>query len=69
MEVTNPEATYRWASELLQKEYDGMDLVFAKGIAYAIDKKFDIFLEDGFKFVLIGRITITKTRQNKTLSE
>ena len=49
LEVTNPEATYRWASELLQKEYDGMDLVFAKDIAYEIDKKFDIFLEDGFK--------------------
>ena len=49
LEAINPEATYRSASELLQKEYDGVDVVFAKDMAYYIDKKFDIFLEDGFK--------------------
>ena len=49
LEAIDPEATYRSASELLQKEYDGVDVVFAKDMAYYMDKKFDIFLEDGFK--------------------
>ena len=49
LEAIDPEATYRSANELLQKEYDGVDVVFAKDMAYYMDKKFDIFLEDGFK--------------------
>ena len=49
LEAINAKATYRSVSKLLQKEYDGVDLVFVKDMAYYIDKKFDIFLEDGFK--------------------
>ena len=48
-EVIDPEATYRSVSEFLQKDYDGMELVFVKDFPFYIVKKFDIFLEDGFK--------------------
>ena len=54
VEAIDPQAacrspTYSSVSELLQEEYDGLDLVFVKNMVYYIDKKFDIFLEDGFK--------------------
>ena len=43
-EVIDPEATYRSVSEFLQKDYDGMELVFVKDFPFYIVKKFDIFL-------------------------
>ena len=49
LKTIDPKATYRSVSELLQKEYDGVDLIFSKDMACCIDNKFDIFLENGFK--------------------
>ena len=43
LKTIDPKATYRSVSELLQKEYDGVDLVFSKDMACCIDNKFDIF--------------------------
>ncbi|XP_032220901.2 branched-chain-amino-acid aminotransferase-like protein 2 [Nematostella vectensis] len=44
-----PAATYNSVGQLLQKEYDGVDCVFSKDMAYYVKGRFGIFLEDGFK--------------------
>ena len=49
MEAIRPQVTYRSVSDLLQKEYDGVDLVFVKEMVKYVYNKFDIFLEERFK--------------------
>jgi len=41
--------TYQTVGKSLVKEYDGIDLVFSKDMAYAIYKHFDEFLKDGVR--------------------
>ena len=48
-QLNSPEATYGKISKMLQKEYDGKDLVFSKDMAYCVENKFDIFREEGFE--------------------
>ena len=47
----DPNATYRSVSKILQKEYDGKEVLFAKDMAYHIQNHFHILLEEGFKNV------------------
>lgn len=42
-------ATYRAVNMALQKEYDGKYLLFSKDMAYCVENKHHLFLEDGFK--------------------
>lgn len=46
---TKQQATYRLISKMLQKEYDGRDFVFSKEMAYCVENKMHIFVEEGFK--------------------
>ena len=41
-------ATYRNIAKRLQKEYDGIDLVFSKDMAYCIEDHFEDFFQEGF---------------------
>lgn len=45
----NPTATYRHVKTVICKDYDGIDVVFSKDMAYCIENKFDIFLDEEFK--------------------
>ena len=45
----DPQKTYDATCKLLQKEYEGKELVFSKDMAYFIVNKFEMFLRDGFK--------------------
>ena len=45
----DPQKTYDATCKLLQKEYDGKELVFSKDMSYYIDNKFKMFLGEGFK--------------------
>lgn len=40
--------TYESVTRMLQKDYYGKEIIFSKDMAYYIDKKFHIFLEEGF---------------------
>ena len=40
---------YSAVNEILQKEYDGKEILFSKDMAYCVENKFHIFLEEGFK--------------------
>jgi len=41
-------STYRSVAKLIQKEYDGIDIVFSKDMAYCVDGHFAEFLSEGF---------------------
>lgn len=44
------QSSYQSVSKMLQQqEFDGKEFVFIKDMAYCVEGKFDIFLEDGFK--------------------
>ncbi|KAK3697916.1 hypothetical protein QZH41_003260 [Actinostola sp. cb2023] len=45
----DPEKTYDIATKLLLQEYDGIDLVFTKNMAYHVSNKFDMFLRKEFQ--------------------
>lgn len=45
----NPKETYHHIKSVLCKDYDGIEVIFSKDMAYAIDKNFDIFLDEDFK--------------------
>ena len=42
-------ATYRAVNMAIQKEYDGKELLFSKDMAYCVENKLHMFLEEGFK--------------------
>ena len=41
--------TYNQVKSKLTKEYDGMDLIFSKDMAYAIENNFEILLDKGLR--------------------
>lgn len=43
------QSSYGSVSKMLQQDFTGKDFVFIKDMAYCVEGKFDIFLEDGFK--------------------
>ncbi|KAJ7365901.1 hypothetical protein OS493_002631 [Desmophyllum pertusum] len=43
------QSSYQSVSNMLQQDYEGKDFVFIKDMAYCVEGKFDIFLEEGFK--------------------
>ncbi|KAK3735135.1 hypothetical protein QZH41_000005 [Actinostola sp. cb2023] len=45
----DPEKTYNNTAKLLLQDYDGINLVFTKNMAYHVSKKFDMFLSKEFQ--------------------
>ena len=45
----DPQKTYDATCKLLQKEYDGKELVFSKDMPCFINSKFEMFLREGFR--------------------
>ena len=43
------QSSYQSVSKMLQQDFEGRDFVFIKDMAYCVEGKFDIFLEEGFK--------------------
>ncbi|XP_001632044.2 branched-chain-amino-acid aminotransferase-like protein 2 [Nematostella vectensis] len=44
-----PNQSYRSVSKTLQKDFDGIDVLFSKDMAYAVQNHFKMFSEEGFK--------------------
>jgi len=44
-----PKETYRYVKSLLCKDYDGIDVIFSKDMAYCVENKYSIFLDEDLK--------------------
>ena len=47
--LVDEKETYSAVGEILQKEYDGKEIIFSKDMAYCVENKFHMFLEEEFK--------------------